>query len=139
MKTIHYLALLAFAGSAFAGVTTRQVNQSSEFGSCRNRHFHCAFAKDAGTPGAYYHSNLARNAVIVINDTPDFMTFFVYSGDMPGSNDINDMIRIGANVYQVVVSPYQTSFLDQRGRCYWVGSKQGRWGIDSMQRRIVPL
>jgi hypothetical protein len=94
--------------------------------------------KDAGTPGTYYHSNFEHNAVICINDTAHFTTFFIYYGDMGGPNDINEMIRIGANVYQVVVPPYQRSFVDQRGRCYWVASKPGKWGIDLAKRRLGP-
>lgn len=93
--------------------------------------------KSAGTPGAFYRSNLFRNAVLVCNDTPNFMTFFVYYGDMPGDNGVDGMVRIGANVYQVTVEPYRRSFLDQRGSCYWVSARPGKWAIDLAERRIV--
>ena len=136
MKTTSCLALLALAGSAVAGVTSNSVCQSSDAASCRSREHICGWYRDAGTPGTFYHSNLGRDAVICINDTPHFTTFFVYFGDMPGSNDVNDMIRIGAYVYQVIVPPYQKSFIDQRGRCYWVGSKPGKWGIDPTTHRL---
>jgi hypothetical protein len=138
MKTnLPYLAVLAFAGSAFAGetvVTSRTTYQSSESASSHA----CGRFKNAGTPGAFYHSNFSRNAVLLCNDTPDFMTFFVYSGDVAGPNDINHMIRIGAQVYEIVVPPYRRSYTDQRGRHYWVGSKRGKWGIDLATHQIVP-
>ena len=93
--------------------------------------------KSTGTPGAFHRSNFFHNAVVVCNDTSRFMTFFVYYGDMPGPNSVNDMVRIGANVYELVVPPYQRSFLEQRGSCYWVSARPGKWGIDLSERRIV--
>ena len=142
MKTIlPYLAILALAGSAFAGetvVTTRRSYLSGE--SCSGTHEGSSRrTRSTGTPGAYYHSNLFRNAVILINDTPDYMTFFVYSGDLTGANDLNHMVRIGAHVYEVVVPPHKVSFTDQRGRHYWVCSKPGKWGIDMAKHRIVSM
>ncbi|MEO6786472.1 MAG: hypothetical protein ABI318_10100, partial [Chthoniobacteraceae bacterium] len=72
------------------------------------------------------------------NDTPDFVTFFVYSADEPGSADIHDLIRQSAHVYPTIVPPYGRSFTDQRGRFYWVCTKPGKWGIDLAERRIAP-
>ncbi len=137
MKTPILLVVLALAGSAVAGVTSRDIVQSSDSASCRTHRSDCAGMKSTGTPGAYYRSNFFRNAVLVCNDTPNFMTFFVYFGDMPGPNGIDGMVRIGANVYQVTVEPYRKSFLDQRSSCYWVSARPGKWGIDLSERRIV--
>lgn len=142
MKTkLTLVAVLAFAGCAFAGqptVTSSQYYRPSESARCSAHPSPCA-VKNAGTPGAFYQSNLARNAVILINDTPHFMTFFVYSGNMCESNDINAMISRGAHVYETVVPPFTRSFSNQRGRHYWVGTKPGRWGIDLAQNRVAPL
>jgi hypothetical protein len=138
MRTsLPYLAILAITGTAFAGetvVTTRYSVESCSHtqtgrSSTRNR--------SAGTEGAYYRSNLFRNAVILTNDTPDFMTFFVYAGDVSGPADLHSLVRTGAHVYEVVVPPYKVSFTDQRGPRYWVCSKPGKWGIDLMMNRIV--
>ena len=143
MKTIlPYLAVLAFADSALAGesvITTSTTYQTSvSSGACAHG-LHWGRIKNAGTAGAFYHSNFSHNAVLLCNDTPDFMTFFVYCADVPGRNDINDMIRIGAHVYETVVPPYGKSYTDQRGRYYWVGSKPGRWGIDATRNRVARL
>lgn len=138
MKTIlTSLFAIAVAGNAFAGdsvVTTRQSYQSSETACSRTIR-----TRNAGTEGAYYRSNLFQNAVVLINDTSDFMTFFVYSGALCGPSDINHLIRTGAHVYETVVPPHQMSFTDQRGHHYWIGSKRGKWGIDMAHNRVVPL
>lgn len=139
MKTIlSYLTLIALAGSAFAGdsvVTLRRYSGAS----CSGTHEggSSIHYRGTGTPGAYYRSNLCRNAVILLNDTPDFMTFFVYSGALSGPADLNSLVHTGAHVYEIVVPPYTTSFTDQRARNYWVCSKPGKWGIDLMVNRIV--
>ena len=83
--------------------------------------------------GVYYRSNVMRNAVIFRNDTPNFVSFFVYFGDNAGPNSVNDMLRSDAFVYEQVVPPYQTSFVDQKGRFLWVGSKVGK--MDGGARR----
>ena len=122
-------------GSAFAGET--MATSSSGKTSVSTQERHCR-GKSAGTEGAYYHSNFWRNAVILCNDTPNYMTFFVYCGDMRAPNDINELIHNGAQVYEIVVPPHKTSYTDQRARYYWVGSKRGKWGIDMARNRIVP-
>jgi hypothetical protein len=138
MKTIlvSFLALVA-AGGAFAGervVATDRTARYSE-GKCdRTRK-----TRNAGTPGAYYHSNFFHNAIMLINDTPDYMTFFVYSGDVCGPNDINGFIRRGAHVYPTLVPPYGRSFTDERAHHYWVGSKRGKWAIDLTRNCVTPL
>lgn len=138
MKTIHLsLALLIAATTAFAGerviATDRTVRYSGTQCSRTTK------VTNAGTPGAYYRSNFFHNAVLLINDTPDYMTFFVYSADVCGPNDINGFIRRGAHVYPAIVPPYGRSFTDERGRHYWVGSKQGKWAIDQTRNCVVPL
>ena len=138
MKTIlPTLTLLALAGSAFAGEASVTATSDSDYAGTRDRN--CPHGKSAGTPGAYYHSNFGHNAIMLCNDTPDFMTFFTYCGDMRAPNHINLLIRNGAQVYETVVPPYTTSFTDQRARHYWVGSLQGKWRIDMMHNRIVHL
>jgi hypothetical protein len=130
--TLTCLAGLALIGSAFAGETYR----SSE---------HCKITdgtstrknRSAGPDGTYYRSNFARNAVILTNDTPNFVTFFVYAGDLPGPNDVFNMVRAGAIVDEVVVAPYQRSFANQNAKRYWVCAKVGKWGIDLQRNRIV--
>ncbi len=134
MKTILFCSVLAFAGSALAGVNSITVSESQS--DCHHR-AHYGRMKDAGTPGTYYRSNFFRNEVIVVNDTSDFVTFFVYFGDVSGPNHINKMIRTKAPVYELVVAPYQSSFFEQRGRCYWVGTTPGKCGIDPARGRIV--
>ena len=138
MKTIlPSLALLVFTASAFGGdriVSLGKTCHSSEIVCSR-----CVRTHSAGTEGAYYHSNLSHNAVILINETSEFMTFFVYSGDRCGPNDVNEMIRIGAQVYSTVVPPHQVSYTDERGRHYWVCSKPGKWSIDMAANRAVRL
>lgn len=100
MKTIlvSFLALVA-AGGAFAGervVATDRTARYSE-GKCdRTRK-----TRNAGDSRAHYRSNFFHNAIMLINDTPDYMTFFVYSGDVCGPNDINGFIRRGAHVPDV--------------------------------------
>ena len=131
------LAALAFATTAFGGetvITTRTQVSETEFTHC-NR-YDCVM-KNAGTPGAFFRSNFSRNAVVFYNDTPNYMTFFMYSGDICGPNDVNNMIRTGAQVYEVVVPPYQTSFSDRRGRFFWIGSKPGQWGIDAARHQLA--
>jgi hypothetical protein len=76
---------------------------------------------------------------MLINDTPDYMTFFVYSGDVCGPNDINGFIRRGAHVYPTLVPPYGRSFTDERAHHYWVGSKRGKWAIDLTRNCVTPL
>jgi len=80
-------------------------------------------------PGAYYRSNVMRNAVIFRNDTPQFVTFFVYFGDNRGPNNVNEMLRANAYVFEQVVPPYQSTFIDQKSQYYWVGSKEGKWMV----------
>ncbi len=139
MKIIPFLATLMISAAALAGerIVSRTTEQRWDEPSSCAREIHCGRIKNAGTPGAFYHSNFSRNAVILCNDTPDFMTFFVYSGDVAGTNEINHLIRVGAHVYEVIVPPYQKGFTDQRGREYWVGSKKGKWAIDLMTKRVV--
>jgi hypothetical protein len=133
MKTIlTCLAGFALIGSALAGETYRSLEQCPTTNGTTSRH-----NRSAGPEGTYYRSNFARNAVILTNDTPNFVTFFVYDGDLTGPNDIHHMVRIGAQVYPVVVPPYQKSYADQRGRRYWVCAKPGKWGIDLQTNRIV--
>ena len=139
--TLSYLAVLALAGSAFAGetvVTSRTSYRSS--GECSGTHDggSSVRSRSTGTPGASYHSNLFRNAVILTNDTAGYMTFFVYSSDLSGPANLDRLVHRGAHVYEIVVPPYQISHTDQRGRHYWVCSKPGKWGIDMMRNRIVP-
>lgn len=140
MKTVlSYLTFLATAASAFAGETVVNSRKytadscgiTSGGSSCRTR--------SAGTEGAYYHSNFFRNAVILTNDTADFMTFFVYFGDLPGPNSVERMVRLGAPVSQLVVPPYKTYLTDQRASVYWVCAKPGKWVVDLMRNRIVRL
>jgi hypothetical protein len=80
-----------------------------------------------------------RNAVIFRNDTPSFVSFFVYFGNNSGPNNVNGMIRNNAFVYEMVVAPYATSFVDQRARYYWVGSKEGRWTMGNGGVRSLPF
>jgi hypothetical protein len=139
--TLSFLAAFAFVGTAFAGqavVTSSKTYVPSESARC-SAHPCPGKVKNAGTPGAFYRSNCGRNAVMLLNDTPDFMTFFVYSGNFCEPNDINRMIASGAQVYETVVPPYTRSFTDQRGWHYWVGSKPGRWGIDLQKNRLARL
>lgn len=142
MKTIlPYLTVLALAGSAFAGetvVSSRNIYRASRECSGTHEGGSSIRQRSTGTPGAYYRSNLFRNAVILSNDTPGYMTFFVYSAELSGPADLDGLVRRGAHVYEIVVPPYQVSFTDQRGRHYWVCSKPGKWGIDLMRNRIVP-
>lgn len=141
MKTpLSFIAALAFAGTAFAGqaVVTTTVYQSSEYVRC-SAHVPGIGFKDAGSPGTYYKSNCGRNAVLLVNDTPEFMTFFVYFGDLCSPNDINHMIWSGAQVYETVVPPFTRSFSNQRAKHYWVGTKPGKWGIDMAKNRVAPL
>jgi len=133
MKTVlTCLTGLALIGSAFAGETSRSPEQceiTNGTSSIRNR--------SAGPEGTYYRSNFSRNAVIFTNKTPNYVTFFVYAGELAGPNDIYKMVRVGAPVYPVVVPPFQKSYADQRGRRYWVCAKPGKWGIDLQTNRIV--
>lgn len=132
--TLPYLALFAFAGSSFAGervVTYSRTTQTEQEPRCGGM-------KGAGTPGAFYHSNFQRNGVRLFNNTQDYMTFFVYFADLPGPNDVNEMIRIGAQVYPTVMSPYEKALIERRGTHYWVASKPGRWRIDQAARQLVP-
>ena len=131
------LLFLVSAGSTFAGqrvVAVDRADTSFESQCSRTRK-----VTNAGTPGAYYRSNFFHNAVLLINESSDYMTFFVYSGAVCGPNDINKMIRVGAHVYEIVVPPHSRSFTDERGRHYWVGSKRGKWGVDLSTNRVVPL
>ncbi|MEO6741828.1 MAG: hypothetical protein ABIP20_16405 [Chthoniobacteraceae bacterium] len=137
MKTLRFLAVLAFAGSAFAGVDSYDRCQMTDSARTRARQAPCARLKDAGTPGTYYYSNLFRNAVYVVNDTSCFMTFFVYFSDQPGSTDINEMIRHNAHIQEMVVPPYQTRYFEQRRSHYVIGTKPGRWSIEASQGRLV--
>jgi hypothetical protein len=129
MKTVPFLTLIAIAASAgisIAGESERPVSYESstyDYGYASTRF------RSAGMEGAYYRSNVMRNAVIFRNDTPNFVSFFVYFGDNAGPNSVNDMLRSDAFVYEQVVPPYQTSFVDQKGRFLWVGSKVGRWTV----------
>lgn len=132
MKLLRFLALLAVAGSAYAGVTTYETVESSR--TCEGQ---CRHMKNAGTPGTCYRSNLFRNAVIVVNDTPRFMTFFVYFADMPCSRDINSMIRSSAYIQEMIVPPHQKRYFEQRRSHYVIGTKPGRWSIDASQGRLV--
>lgn len=136
MKTLRFLTVLAFAGSAFAGVDSydRCQTNSARAGA---HHAPCARLKDAGTPGTYHYSNLFRNAVTVVNDTPCFMTFFVYFSDQPNSSDINGMIRHNAHIQPMVVPPYQTRYFEQRRSHYVIGTRHGSWAIDSTKGRLV--
>ncbi len=135
MKTLRFLPLLALTASAIAGVTSSDAYQSS--GRTSTRHSYSGYSKETGTPGTHYYSNLFRNAVYVVNDTSDFVTFFIYFADQPGPNSVNKMIRINANVYEMVVPPYQTRFFEQRASHYWVGTRTGKWAIDTAHGRIV--
>ena len=137
MKTLRFLTLLAFAGSAFAGVNSYDRCQTTDSAHARAQHAPRARLKDAGTPGTYYYSNLFRNAVFVVNDTPCFMTFFVYFSDLPGSSDINGMIRHNAHIQQMVVPPYQTRYFEQRRSHYVIGTRHGSWAIDSTKGTLV--
>ena len=139
MKTIlPYCILFILTASAFAGETVVDSRRYSEESCSSNTTGASSWRKrSAGPEGAYYHSNFSRNAVILTNDTADFMTFFVYFGDLPGPNNVDDMVRIGARVYGVVVPPYTTSLTNQRASGYWICAKPGRWGIDLMRNRIV--
>jgi hypothetical protein len=140
--TLFCLTILAFVGTAFAGQTTGnspRTYKASEATCCNAHTRPCGRLKNAGTPGAFYRSNPGRNAVILVNDTPQFMTFFVYSGDLCAPNDINALISNGAHVYETVVPPYTRSYTNQRGRHYWIGSKPGKWGIDPAKNRIARL
>jgi hypothetical protein len=137
MKTIlSSLAILAVAGPAFAGDTVRAIYRSE---SCAGTHERGSsiFKRSTGTPGAYFRSNLFRDAVILYNDTPEYMTFFVYSSDQAGPANLTSLVRKGAHVYDVIVPPYRIYHTDQRGRHYWVCSKPGKWGIDLAKGRIV--
>lgn len=138
MKTIlPTLALVVLTGSAFAGERMFSLDKA-----CHSSEIACSRTvqtRSAGTDGAYYHSNLSHNAVILINETSEFMTFFVYSGAVCGPNDVNGLIRNGAQVYETVVAPHQISRTDERGRHYWVCSKPGKWGIDMAANRVVRL
>ena len=139
--TLPFLAVLALVGTAFAGqavVTSSKTYQPSESARC-SAHPCPSAVKNAGTPGAFYRSNCGRNAVMLLNDTPDFMTFFVYSGNFCEYADINGLISSGAQVYETVVPPYTRSYTNQRGRHYWVGSKPGKWGIDPQKNRVARL
>lgn len=131
------LVFLMGAGSAFAGVRVVSTVQTEP--SCDAKCDRTTHTRSAGTPGAYYRSNFFHNAVLLKNASSDFMTFFVYSGDVCGTNDINKMIRSGAHVYEMVVPPHGRSFTDERGHHYWVGSKRGKWGVDPVTNRVVPL
>ena len=138
MKTIHLsLALLVAASTAFAGERVITADRTVRYSDAQCSR--TTKVTNAGTPGAYYRSNFFHNAVMLINDTPDYMTFFVYSADVCGPNDINGFIRRGAHVYPAIVPPYGRSFTDERGRHYWVGSKQGKWAIDQTRNCVVPL
>ncbi len=131
------LAALATASAALAGETVVTTTRSEiELTHC-NR-YDCVM-KSAGTPGAFFRTNFSHNAVVFYNDTPHYITFFMYSGDICGPNDVDLMIRAGAQVYEVVVPPYQTSFSDRRGRFFWIGSKPGKWGIDASSRQLARL
>jgi hypothetical protein len=137
--TLPYFTVLALINSAFAGETVVNSRRysvdscgiTSGGSSCR--------AKSAGAEGAYYHSNFSRNAVILTNDTANFMTFLVYFGDLSGPNSVERMVEMGATVYEVVVPPYKKCLTDQRASVYWVCAKPGKWGIDRMRNRVVRL
>ena len=89
--TLPYFALLAILGSAFAGdgiVTSTRTYQATDSGARGGR------MKDAGTPGAIYHSNFPGNAIVLLNKTPEYVTFFIYFADMRGPNDVDEMIRL---------------------------------------------
>ena len=92
----------------------------------------CEEWKQKGMPFDYIcnaeNIGMARNIIkcFELAETPYCWVF----GD-------DDMVRIGANVYELVVPPYQRSFLEQRGSCYWVSARPGKWGIDLSERRIV--
>ncbi len=134
-----FLVALASAAMSFAGqsvVSVRTEISETDLAPC-NR-FSCKL-KSAGAPGAFHRSNLEHNAVVCYNDTPGFMTFFVYSGDICGPANVGEIIRQGAQVYEIVVPPYQTSFTDRHGRFYWVGSRPGKWGIDPASRQLARL
>ena len=138
---IPFLAAFAFTTTAFAGenvVSSTTRYQVSEAGRTQCSAFDCRL-KSTGIPGAFYRSNFSRNAVVFFNDTADFMTFFIYSADICGPNEVNEMIRAGAQVYEIVVPPYQTGFSDRRGRYFWVGSKRGKWGIDPARHQLARL
>lgn len=133
MKTLRFLPLLALTASAIAGVTSTDAYEDSS----TTRQSHSGRCKETATPGACYYSNLFRNAVYVVNDTSDFVTFFVYFADRPGPNSISKMIRTNAHVYEMVVPPYQTRFFEQKASHYWVGTRTGKWAIDPSRGRIV--
>ena len=130
MKTLRFLPLLALTASAMAGVNSTDSYQGS-------RYTHSGYSKETGTAGTHYYSNLFRNAVYVVNDSSDFVTFFIYFADQAGPNSINKMIRTNANVYEMVVPPYQTRFFEQKASHYWVGTRTGKWVIDTARGRIV--
>ena len=132
MKILHAIPLLALTASAMAGVTSSDVYHETP-----TRHSPTGRCKETATPGTCYYSNLFRNAVYVVNDTSDFVTFFVYFADRSGPNSINKMIRTNAHVYEMVVPPYQTRFFEQKASHYWVGTRIGKWAIDPAQGRIV--
>lgn len=132
--TLPYFAILAILGSAFAGdgiVISTRTYQTTDSGA------RCGRMKDAGTPGAFYHSNFPGNAVVLLNKTPEYVTFFIYFADMRGPNDVDEMIRLGAPVYPSVVSPYQKGMSNMRGSSYWVSSRPGKWRIDPVAHRLV--
>ncbi len=141
-NTLSLIVSLAFVGSASAGetvVTSSKTYHRSEYARCSAHAYGFFGWKEAGTPGTYYRSNCGRNAILLVNNTPEFMTFFVYSGDLCSPNDINAMISDGAHVYETVVPPYTRSFSNQRAKHYWVGTKPGKWGIDLAKNRVAPL
>ncbi len=134
MKTLFPSILgVLVAGSAFAGETIVQTQYADAKCSRTLR------TRSAGTEGAWYHSSLFHSKVVLINDTDEYVTFFVYSGSVCGPNEINRLIRNGAQVYETVVPPHHVSYTDERGPHYWVGSKPGKWGIDMAKNRVVPL
>lgn len=138
---VPFLAALAFTTTAFAGET--MVSSDRAYHVSETWLTHCnrydGVLKNAGTSGAFYRTNFSHNAVTFFNDTPHYMTFFIYSGDICGPVDMNGAIHSGAQVYEVVVPPYRTSFSDRRGRFFWVGSKLGKWGIDAANRQLARL
>ncbi len=134
MKTLIPSILgILIAGSALAGETVVQ-SQNAD-GKCSRT----LRTRSAGTEGAWYRSSLFHSKVVLINETDDYMTFFVCAGSVCGPNEINLLIRNGAHVYETVVPPHHVSYADERGAHYWVGSKLGKWGVDMAKNRVVPL
>ena len=133
MKLAALLAPLAFATTAIGGVNTVETYRV-ETGTCEG---YSARGRESVLPGTYHYSNFCRNAVYMVNETSDFVTFFVYFGSVPGINDVDKMVRSQATVYEMIVPPQSRRFLEQRGPQSWICAKPGKWAVDRAAARVV--